>query len=219
MKAKRIIIIGAGGFAREVAWLIKEINQNSKAQAYEFLGYVVSDLSKVDPSERSNILGDHEWLKKNRSQWDALAIGIGNPERRCALPKELDALIPGIEWPALVHPRVRMDFQSTIIERGALLCANVIGTVNLKFEEFCLINLACTIGHEATIGAGSVINPSVNISGGVVIKEGVLVGTGAQILQYIQVNEGATVGAGAVVTKEVAARVTVAGIPAKPLNR
>ena len=219
MIAQRIVIIGAGGFAREVEWLIREINQNSSSKKFEFLGYVVSDLSTVPVEERTSILGGHEWLKDNRSKWDALAIGIGNPERRCTLPKELDAEFTGIQWPSLIHPTVRMDFSSCQIGKGTLICANVIGTVNLKIEDFCLINLSCTLGHEAVIGKGSVLNPSVNISGGVKVGTGVLVGTGAQILQYITIGEGATVGGGAVVTKEVPPGITVAGIPAKPLNR
>lgn len=51
-----------------------------------------------------------------------------------------------------------------------------------------------TIGADAWIGAGAVILPGVVIS------------------------DGAVVGAGAVVTRNVEARVTVAGVPAKPLR-
>jgi acetyltransferase-like isoleucine patch superfamily enzyme len=75
------------------------------------------------------------------------------------------------------------------------------------------------VGHEAHIGAGSVLNPGANIAGGVVLGKGVLVGTGAQVLQYLTVADGATVGAGAVVTKNVAAGETVVGVPAKPRSR
>lgn len=217
MAIQRIVIIGAGGFAREVEWLLREIDTNESKKTYDFQGYVVSDLSKLPELERAGVLGDYTWLKKNRSQWDALAIGIGTPQVRCKVAQELDEMFANIQWPALIHPSAKMDFLSGKVERGVLICANVIGTVNLKFEEFCLINLACTIGHEAVIGRGSVLNPSVNVSGGVTIEAAVLVGTGAQILQYLKIGEGATVGSGAVVTKDVPPGTTVAGIPAKPL--
>ncbi len=100
-----------------------------------------------------------------------------------------------------------------------MLCAGVIATVNVHFAAFCLVNLACTLGHEARVGRASVLNPTVNISGGVELGDRVLVGTGAQVLQYLRVGDDASVGAGAVVTRDVEARTTVVGVPAKPLVR
>jgi sugar O-acyltransferase (sialic acid O-acetyltransferase NeuD family) len=218
MKPTRIAVVGAGGFAREVAWLIREIN--CKDMRYEFLGYVVSDLSRLTKNDSlTEVLGDFSWLETNRSQIDALALGIGTPKTRLKLSTELETRFPSIEWPVLVHPTVRFDRGTCTIGRGVILCAGVIGTVNVILEPFLMVNLACTIGHEARLGRGSVLNPSVNISGGVILGEGVLVGTGAQILQYVQIGPGATVGAGAVVTKNVLAGHTVVGVPAKPLRK
>ncbi|MFN7986166.1 MAG: acetyltransferase [Thermoanaerobaculia bacterium] len=215
---KRIVVVGAGGFAREVRWLIEEIN--AVRPRFDFLGYVVSDLAKLgEHDSREAVLGDLGWLRAAKGHVDAAAIGIGNPAVRLRLSEELVHACPWLDWPSLVHPSVRFDSTSCNVGRGALLCAGTIGTVNVSFQDFCLVNLSCTIGHESVVGRGSVLNPTVNISGGVSIGEGVLVGTGAQILQYIAVGTGATVGSGAVVTKDVPPATTVVGIPAKPLQR
>jgi sugar O-acyltransferase (sialic acid O-acetyltransferase NeuD family) len=209
---RRIVVIGAGGFAREVKWLIEEIDRATPGAS--FVGYVVSDLAKVcDQDSRSEILGDYSWLRANRDKFDGLAIGIGTPAARLKVSRELLPEFPADFWPALVHPNVRFDATSTTVGAGVLLCAGTVGTVNLKLRPFSLINLACTLGHEAEIGEGCVLNPTVNISGGVVLEEGVLVGTGAQVLQYLRLGSGSTVGAGSVVTKDVA----TVGIPARPL--
>lgn len=215
MSRRRIVVVGAGGFAREVRWLIEEID--AQAPAFEFLGYVVSDLSRLgEHDSKDEVLGDYGWLASNRSRVDALAIGIGTPAARLRVSADLLTEFPEDRWPSLVHPNVRFDRRSADLGPGVLLCAGVVGTVNLKLRPFSMVNLACTLGHECEVGRGSVLNPTVNVSGGVVFEEGVLVGTGAQVLQYLRVGRGATVGAGSVVTKDVAPGATVVGAPAKP---
>jgi sugar O-acyltransferase (sialic acid O-acetyltransferase NeuD family) len=220
MKAKRIVVIGAGGFAREVRWLIEEINRASPTPEFEFKGYAVSDLSKLgEHDSREEVLGDYEWIEAHRGDVDVLTIGIGTPGSRLKVSSELEQRFPELEWPSLVHPSAIYDRARCRLEKGTLFCAGVIGTVNVLLEPFAMVNLACTLGHEAVLGRGCVLNPTVNISGGVVLEEGVLVGTGAQILQYVRVGRNATIGAGAVVTKDVPPGQTVVGIPARPLTR
>jgi sugar O-acyltransferase (sialic acid O-acetyltransferase NeuD family) len=216
MKTKRIAILGAGGQAREVAWLIRDINREQSA--YEMLGYIVPNLSNLNTYDSlEGLLGDESWLDTNRAEIDCLAIGIGNPIRRCEIAEKLTRQYPDLSWPALVHPTALYDKETCQMEAGVLLCARATCTVNITFGPFALINFGCTIGHEVQIGKGSVVNPGANISGGVILEDGVLVGTGAQVLQYLRVGAGATIGAGAVVVKNVEAATTVIGVPAVPL--
>ncbi len=212
---KRIAILGAGGQAREIAWLIRDINRDRPV--YEFLGYIVSDLLKPGKYDsREQVLGDESWLCANRDKVDCLTIGIGAPAVRGKVADELTQQFPEITWPVLIHPHSILDRETCTLHPGVLVCAGAICTTNITLGPFSLINFGSTIGHDAQIGKACVVNPGANISGGVVLEDGVLVGTGAQVLQYLRVGAGAKVGAGAVVIQDVVAGSTVIGVPAKP---
>lgn len=214
---RTIAVIGAGGFAREIAWLIDDIANeqglSESSEPFQFAGFLVSDASKLGPRD-SKVLGDFSWLKENHV--DALALGIGNPEVRLRLASELKRDFPEIKWPALIHPTVQFH-RSCRFHEGVTVSAGTIATVNVEIGAFAMVNLTCTIGHETTIGEGTVINPLCAISGGVKLGKRVLVGTHASILQYVEVGNDAVIGSGAMVNKNVPEAVTVAGVPAKPL--
>ena len=211
----RIVVVGAGGQGRETACVIEDLA--AAGEEVSFAGFVVTDLSRLGPRDsRERVLGDTEWLQRNRKSFDALALGIGTPAARLAVSALLLAEYDESHWPALIHPTAVYDKRTCTFAAGSSAAQGAVMTVNVSLAPFALANFGCTIGHEAKIGRGSVVNPGANVSGGVTIGDGVLVGTGAQVLQYLSVADGATIGAGAVVTRNVEPGTTVLGAPARP---
>ncbi len=214
MNPEKIVVLGAGGCAREVAWTIRE----SLSRHYEFAGYIVTDVERLGPHDSSGeVLGDLEWLEDHLESVSALAVGIGTPSIRRKVVNEVLNRFPNIAWPTIIHPMARFDQSSARIDRGVVICAGVTATVNIQIEEFAMVHYGSTIGHESRIGAFSVVNPGANISGGVDVGMAVLVGAGSVIRQYHSVGDHATVGAGAVVTKNVPSGQIWVGVPAAPM--
>ena len=166
---KKILVIGAGGLAREIRWLIEEINEANNQ--FKFIGYIVSDLKKLkDTDSKELVLGDFTWFDNLEEKID-VCIGIGNPKDRLAVGNTLSKN-KNINFPNLLHPSVRFQKSTCSFGKGIVICANTVLTSNIQIDDFALINLSCVIGHESKIGAGSVINSVAKISGGVKIGKG-----------------------------------------------
>ena len=107
---------------------------------------------------------------------------------------------------------------------------------NLTLGDDVFINMACTfqdaggitIGDGTLIGHGSTVvtlnhaaDPARRadmIPTPVVIGRKVWIGAGVTIVPGVTIGDGAIVGAGAVVTKDVAANMIVAGVPARAIR-
>ncbi len=210
---KKIAIIGAGGFGREVKMLIDQIN--AVGNKYQFIGYYDDGKEKETLINGFPVLGKVADLN-NVSEEIAVALALGNP----AYKKNVVALINNskITYETLIHPSVLIGNDAVSIGKGTVICAGNIITCNIMIKDYVTINLACTIGHDTILESYVSLMPAVNVSGEVVVEEAVYVGTGAKIINQVSVGKNTTIGAGAVVSKSLPENCTAVGIPAKPIK-
>lgn len=214
MRLKDIAIFGVGGFGREVLALIKDINKVTPT--YNIIGFFDDGYEKGEAFNGLPNMGKAEDLNEWKTPI-SLAVSIGNPVVK---KKVLDKINnPLVDYPTLIHPLAWIGDEDFVeIGKGCIICAGTLITTNIKIEDFVILNLGCTVGHDSVIKKYSAFMPSVNISGEVTIGEGVYVGTGAKIINQLEIGEYTIVGAGAVVSKTLPARCTAVGVPAKPIK-
>lgn len=205
---KDVIIVGAGGFGREVAWLIEDINKYSNE--WNIVGFVDDNIhiqGKVIDGYR--VVGTIDWLK---SQQYFVVIAIGDPMVRSSIVKRLES--SKNSYPVLIHPSV-LHSDRVSFGDGTIICAGNIITVDIKVGKHAILNLGCTIGHDVTIGDLSTLSPNVNISGRVTIEECVSIGTNAVVIPGIHICSNTVIGAGATVVQNINETGTYVGTPAK----
>lgn len=209
-----VVIIGAGGFGREVLDIVDAIAADGGD--LEPIGFV--DDGEVDPDVLARlgveVLGGADVLA-DLPRGTRYVVGVGSaPVRRLLVGRAEEA---GLAPITLVHPSATQG-RDVEIGTGSIICAGVRMTTNIRIGAHCHVNLNSTIGHDSVLEDFVSINPLVAISGNVRVCEDTMLGTGSAVLQGLIVGPGVAVGGGAVVVKDVEPGQTVVGIPAKPLR-
>lgn len=209
-KLKDILIVGAGGFGREVAWLIEEINE--EISEWNILGFI--DENEAMYGEELNgykVLGGLDKIGEFKNVY--IAIAIGNSKVRKDIVRKISTF--DCKQATLIHPNVIMDKKSNSIGKGCIICASNIITVNVNIGNYVIINLDSTVGHDVVLKDFVTIYPSVNVSGCCTIGQCVELGTGSQIIQGKTIGDYSIIGAGSVVVKDIEEKRTAVGVPAK----
>lgn len=211
---KDIIIIGASGFGREVAWLIERINQ--RELTWNIRGFIDDDVNLFGTTIGGYpVIGTTLDVVKYPSAYYVCAVGAS--KIRKSIISKIEDIISTPNYATLIDPSVIISNRVEIGE-GSIICAGTIITVDIKIGKHTIVNLDCTIGHDANLKDYVTLYPSVNVSGMTDIGECVELGTGVQIIQGKKVCNETIVGAGAIVVKDLPAKCTAVGSPAKPIK-
>ena len=211
---KDLIIIGAGGFGREIAWVVERINAVS--EVWRLIGFIDDNESIQGKSINGyTVLGKVDEVRNYADTYFACAIG--NSVVREKIVNRIKSINPEAKFAILIDPMVQMSDLVTVGE-GTIICAPSIITVNITIGEHVIMNMDCTVGHDAVLEDYSTFYPSVNVSGMTKIGRCTEVGTGSQIIQGKKIGNYSIVGAGSVVVKDLPDNCTAVGIPAVPIK-
>jgi sugar O-acyltransferase (sialic acid O-acetyltransferase NeuD family) len=210
-----LLLIGAGGFARETLELVRAVNR--VAPTWNVLGLLDDDpglvgrrINGVEVIGRAAAVHDHP---------DALVTACvaspDDPPRRVQLVSRLD--LPPERYAALVHPTAVVP-ESATVGAGSVLHAGTVLTADVELGPHAAVMPAVVLTHDDVVEEGVTIGAGARIAGGVTIERGAYVGSGALLREGVTVGAGAIIGMGAVVTRPVPAGEVWAGVPARRLR-
>ena len=210
MVKKSIVIIGASGFGREVAWLIEELEK------WNIIGFIDDDESIQGKDVNGyKVIGTTQDLLSYEEKINVV-IAIGNSEVRKKIYDRISIKL-NLLFPNIIAKDVRIS-KTNNLGIGNIICTHTVLTTNITIGNFNHINLSCTLGHDAILENFVTIYPSVNVSGNVLVRSLTELGTGAKIIQGKTISERIILGAGCVVVKDLTDSGTYAGIPAKKIK-
>lgn len=209
---KRVVIIGAGGHAREVADILRQ----QPAEDLTVLGFVVDDpQNHTELIEGLPVLGNWDWFETADRDELFVICAIGSPLVRKQLVER--AVGRQLRFINAVSPLAYISPSATLGE-GVMIFPFSFISAACEVADHAIINAGATVSHQTSVARYGTLSPGVNLAGNVLIGEGSFIGIGASVIQGTTIGAWSTIGAGAVVIRDVAEQETVAGVPARVIG-
>ncbi len=210
---KKIAIIGAGGFGKEVFCIWKDI-LDSKKEIYDFVGFF-DDNENLIQNTYGPVKGNIDALNKINEAVE-VAIAIGNVHHLKTIREKISN--PKISFPNIIHPSVNfLDTKTISLGEGNIFSLNVIISCDVKVGNFNIFNTRATLGHDVTVGNYNVFSPNAEISGMVAIGNQNYFGFNCGVIQCKNIGNLNTIGAGAILLRNIENKGSYIGVPAKKL--
>ena len=211
----KLAIFGAGGLGREVLVLTRQINE--ARPTWDLLGFFDDQAPASATIHGLPYLGNTAALRA----WPEpvqVVIAVGNGRSRAAIARQLTA--PHLSFATLVHPAVACQpYQHLRIGAGSIIGQGCILTTDITLGRHVLLNLGCTVGHDAVLEDFCSLMPHANVGGAAHLETGVYLGTNATVIHRVRVGARTIVGAGAVAVRDLPADCTAVGVPARVIRQ
>lgn len=205
---QRILIVGAGGFGREVLQWAREAWPSASSR---IAGFLAADGGSDRPLP---VIADPDYFEPSPGDAFLLAIGIPLVRRRVA-----ECLVSrGARFLTLVHPTA-VVVSSASVGEGSILCPYSIVSDAVRMGGFTLLNYHASLGHDATTGEFSVLSPYATLGGGACIGADVFLGLHAAVAPGKSVGNASKVSANSTCLSDVPPASLVFGVPGRVMPR
>jgi sugar O-acyltransferase (sialic acid O-acetyltransferase NeuD family) len=212
---KPLILVGAGGFARETAEVVRAINADRPT--WDLLGFVDDSSDLVDTTvDGLPVLGPIHALGSLPAA--NLVACTGHPANYFSRKQIVRRLgVPPCHYATLVHPTAVVP-GSASIALGTVLLANTVLTASVRVGAHVAVMPAVVLTHDVRVGDFATIGAGARLAGRVQVGEGAYIGSGALVREDVSIGPWALIGMGAVVTEDVPTGEVWVGVPARRLR-
>lgn len=197
------VMIGGGGHAMSCL-------DAADSGDLRFVGYVAPT---ADPALPLAYLGDDAELPEIRRSGVELAfVALGDNTRRCEVVRGVEGL--GFELATVIASTARVSGHASVGPGAVVMHGAFVGPRS-QIGTAAVVNTAASVDHDCTVGDFSHIAPGTHLAGGVRMGEGAFAGVGVSVIPNTEVGAWAVVGAAAAVVRDVPAKCTVVGVPAR----
>ena len=206
-----LLIVGAGGFARETVEAVRAINDDYPTWSLLGLlddnpdrwGKLVGGVPVVGPIEHVH-----------RHPWAQVVLTTGRPDMYVSRPLIAARLgLPEARYATIVHPTATVGTTCTI-GAGSVLLAHVDLTADVTVGRHVVVMPQVVLPHDARVDDFATLASGVRVGGACHVAEGAYIGAAACLREGTTVGSRALVGMGSVVLRDVPAMRKWLGSPA-----
>lgn len=208
----KLVIVGAGGFGREmIAWARQSVQFERE---WTLKGLVDDNLDALQgKGAKAPLLGTIRDHQPAADEVFICAIGVPAIKKRCS------ELLLGRQarFTTLIH-RSAVVGDNVEMADGVILCPYAVVSANNRLGRGVAINLHSSVDHDACVDDWSQVNCHCDLTGAVQIGREVFIGSSVSIIPGVKVGDGAYIGAGSVVLRDVPPGAKVFGVPGRQIE-
>jgi sugar O-acyltransferase (sialic acid O-acetyltransferase NeuD family) len=214
--ARKLLLVGAGGLAREAAQAVWAANAVSPI--WDLLGFVDDD-----PAKQGSLVGGIPVLGPVEAVHDhqnaLVLLCPGRPDNYVVRRLLVDRLdLDDERYATVIHPTATLG-TTCEVGPGSVVLAHVDLTTDVTVGRHVVVMPQVVLTHDVRVDDFATVASGVRIGGTCHVGQGAYLGSGACLREGIAVGEWALVGMGSVVTRDVPARRVWYGVPARDVSR
>lgn len=208
-----MIIIGAGGFAKELLEIFHQKGMIDELAFYDD----TSSKPAATVFGRFPVLRTEDQVKNHFiSNGNSFTIGIGNPVLRFNLCQKFESW--GGILTSVFSPKANLGSYEVTIGKGTCVLDGAVFSNCTETGIGCIVYYNAIITHDCKLGNYVQVSPGVAILGTVVIEDFVMIGANATILPRLIIGKHAMIAAAALISKPVPAYALMVGNPARQIG-